>query len=187
VIWLYSSITEKMDDRPPGENWMEEVRLMNGELLVVVRRHIYGDVYRPDFYDGPLTEATVSYTYKGKEYRWQRKYADPMSLQIEPGGRHVIVATYGTFVAWEGLGRPERAYLAFADDGSGWREVPIDSVDQSSVFNLAPHSRDRSTRKPQAFVKESAWRWKDFRVHSKYRSGIISGQKSFFLPKESEN
>jgi hypothetical protein len=181
---LYSLNQRKLDARPPGENWKEEVRLMNGELLVVDRQHIYGDEYRPNFYGGHVTDATIAYEYRGKSYRWQHKDVYPMSLQVEPSGRHVIVTGIMSCGNWQDLGKPESHYVAFANDGDGWREVSIDDVDPATVFNLAEFSRDRDGKNPQKLVKESAWRFKD--SHNAYNAGIVPNLKEFCRPKGSE-
>lgn len=183
AMWLYSMFPDNQDERPVGENWKEEVRLMNGELLVVERQHIYGDVYKPDFFAGHVTDAKINYEYQGRKYRWQHKDVSPRALQIEPGGRHVIVTNIGNCGAWQNLGKPESAYVAFANDGDGWREISIDEVDPSTVFNLAPFGRDRSTMKPQELVRESAWRFKDD-VHHESSSRIVSGLKDQCWPKK---
>lgn len=163
AILFFTSISacQKKDD----EIWKEEVRLSNGQMIIVDRKNKYsgsGDLTQNR---GPLVWSELSFSYKGKGYRWGARGVWPVALQSNPEDKILIVSKIVYGWACQERGKPESAYVVFAELQDGWREISVREIDKNVEFNLADDSASsepgRDKGKPRSYVKETDEKFKD--------------------------
>ncbi|MFP5505599.1 MAG: hypothetical protein ACLGH6_05330 [Gammaproteobacteria bacterium] len=146
---------------PGGEIWKEEVRLMNGDLIVIDRRNVYGSSGDVSASHGPLTEAEIRFDYKGKRYEWKQRAIWPKAIQDDPQGRIYVVSTIPYCWAWDEWGQPDSYYVVHRYESGQWQKVGVTEVDPETVFNLAGTSRPQTSEKFRDFVSEKDWKYKN--------------------------
>lgn len=146
---------------PGGEIWKEEVRLMNGDLIVIEQRNVYGSSGDVSASHGPLTEAEIRFDYKGTRYEWAQRGLWPKAIQEDPQGRIYVVSTIPYCWAWREWGRPDSYYVVFRHESGAWKKVPVTDVDPGTVFNLAGASSEPRSTARRDYVPETAWKYKD--------------------------
>lgn len=162
----------RMNERIPGPKWREEVRLMNGDLIIADMRNVYGESGDPSVSQGPLTFAEIKFEYRGKKYEWGMRGVWPTSLQVDSDGRPYIITTIPYCWAWSERGRPDSYYVVFRHEGSGWVEIPVQDIDQNAVFNLAGESQAQHGKELRKYIGEHEDKYKDFNL-LKYQRQIV--------------
>lgn len=163
---------------PGGEIWKEEVRLMNGDLLIIEQRNLYGSSGDLSARHGPLTKVDIRFDYKGKHYEWSQRGLWPKSIQEDPQGRIYIVSTLPYCWAWEEWGRPDSYYVVHRNGAANWEQVDVHEVPADTIFNLAGSSKDPGSKIHRDFVRETSWKYKnsDFEPNRKI---VLSYKKRF--------
>ena len=154
-----------------GDVWKEEVRLMNGELLVLDRLNRWGESGDLSLGHGPQTWAEMHWEYRGKQYSWAQRGVMPHALQLDGQGRFYIVSTIPYCWAWRERGEPKSFYVVFRFEDGGWKEIPLTEIDVNTVFNLAATSSPPDTNLRTPYQKETDWKYKDHSVN--YMKGIV--------------
>lgn len=149
------------DKNPRDEIWKEEVRLMNGDLIIIDRRNGYGPSGDLSQSSGPLTKAEVRFDYKGRHYEWVQRGVWPKALQEDPEGRMYIVSTLPYCWAWAEWGKPKSYYVVHRFEEGKWKRLDVTEVDPETVFNLAGANREPHTSVHTDYVPETAWKYKD--------------------------
>lgn len=138
-----------------AEIWKEEVRLQNGDLLIVDREFRYGSSGEASLSHGPLAWAGMDFDYKGRTYHWEAEGLWPMALQLDKAGRFYVVTTIPYCTVWRARGKPDSYYVIFIFDSGSWREARLEDIDVSTPFNLAGSSKGLHSNERKSYVKES--------------------------------
>ena len=152
---------------PGGEIWKEEVRLMNGDLIIVDRVNVWegtGDLSKGH---GPLTKVEIRFDYKGRRYEWVQRGLAPTALQEDPQGRMYIVSLLPYCWAWRDWGKPKSYYVVHRYEEGGWQRIDVSAVDPDTVFNLASKSSEPRSTRTRDYVPETA---------TKYSTNIAVGE-----------
>lgn len=144
-----------------AEVWKEEVRLQNGDLLIVEREFRYGSSGEASLSHGPLAWAGMNFDYKGAAYHWEAEGLWPMALQLDKAGRFYVVTTIPYCGVWRARGKPASYYVIFRFENGMWMEVPLEDIDVNTIFNLAGSNQGQHSTERKSYVKESEWRFKD--------------------------
>lgn len=160
---------------PGGEIWKEEVRLMNGDLIIVDRRNVWGESGDLSQGHGPLTKAEVRFDYKGKHYDWSQRGLAPTALQEDPQGRMYIVSIIPYCWAWREWGRPDSYYVVHRFEDGKWKRLGVADIDVETIFNLAGESQEPHSSKKRDYVPETATKYATNRGISDHSRRIVSG------------
>jgi hypothetical protein len=160
---------------PGGEIWKEEVRLMNGDLIIVDRRNVWGQSGDLSQGHGPLTKAELHFDYKGKRYDWVQRGLGPVALQEDPEGRMYVVSIIPYCWAWSEWGKPNSYYLVHRFEDGKWKRLDVTEVDQATVFNLASKSSEPDSMESRDYVPETATKYATNRgIHAPKRKIVLS-------------
>lgn len=163
---------------PRDEIWKEEVRLMNGDLIIIDRRNGYGPSGDLSQSSGPLTKAEVRFEYKGTRYAWVQRGVWPMALQEDPQGRMYIVSTLPYCWAWAEWGKPNSYYVVHRFEGGKWKRLDVTEVDPETVFNLAGSNREPHSTVHVDYVPETATKYATNRGIPQHTRRIVPGEGS---------
>lgn len=143
IALLMSALVVSSCWKRGGERWTEDVRLQNGEVILVQREFRYGDSGEASLSHGPLGWASMDFEYRGIKYHWEARYVWPKALQIDPEGRFYVVATIPYCHSWHALGEPKSYYWVMRFESGRWVVVPLQAIDVKTPFNLALNSLDK--------------------------------------------
>lgn len=142
-----------------NEIWKEQLRLMNGDLIIIDRRNGYGPSGESSQMGGPMTKAEVRFDYKGKHYEWVHRGVWPLAIQEDSQGRMYIVSALPYCWAWSEWGKPPGYYVVHRFEEGGWKRLDITEVDPETAFNLAGSNRKPRSTAYYDYVPEAAMKF----------------------------
>lgn len=141
LILVFASLLSACgaNDGKSGEVWKEEVRLQNGNLIVVDREFRWGESGDLSQRKGPLTYASMKFEYEGKLYEWEANGLWPMIIQIDGSGILTVVSRIPYCSVWLRRGKPSDQYVVEKSYDSGWKKVTLEEMDVNPKSNLSSH------------------------------------------------
>jgi hypothetical protein len=137
-----------------GSSWKEEVRLHDGQKIVVERSQTYGGRSEPGQSGaGPIKEHRIQFTLPGtrQNITWASEYSQKagrthfnlLAVHVLDGVAYVV-AEPNLCLAYNDWGRPNPPYVFFRYDGHAWQRIPLEQLPlEFKTINVAHNTLGR--------------------------------------------
>lgn len=125
IILLGTSMTGCADTK----SWREEVKLLDGRVIVVSIKYRFEGAYNGSNYGGVLRESWVTLKLPetgNQETTWNEKL-QPKNLNVV-NGKLYIVATPMTTREYFLYNQPRPPYIGYIFDNKAWRRIPFNEI-----------------------------------------------------------
>lgn len=125
IILLGASMTACADTK----SWHEEVKLLDGRVIIVHQQRRYEGAYNGSNYGGVSRESWITLKLSetgNQEITWHEKL-DPSNLNIV-NGKIYIVAQPPTTREYFLYNQPRPPYIGYVYDNQTWRRIPFNEI-----------------------------------------------------------
>lgn len=162
-----------------GTGWKEEVKLHDGQVIVVERFYHLGGYPAIESHNRSPLDETLTFRLPGsdKEIVWKTEFNNgpelnslgPMLLDVVEGIPYLATSPAGC-IAYNKWGRPNPPYVLFKYENGAWQRIPLEAFPAALVHSNLMSRPDSRILKPYYNVEQASEHMQGRNIASEARS-----------------
>jgi hypothetical protein len=137
--------------------WQEEVKLLDGRIIVISVKYRKEGAYNGSSYGGVLRESWVTLKLPetgNNETTWNERLW-PLNLNVV-GGKLYIVGIPPTTDEFEFYHKPRPPYVGYVFENKAWRQIPFSQIPESMYdVNVSSNTKKLKSDKPITLAEKA--------------------------------